>query len=403
MNFRNASHMTSLRSMHGAVVLLLGPHLGAISGVSAHVHALLQSRLREQFVLDHLVVGKEGRDETSLRRWLRLAGSPLSLAAAIRRQRPTLLHVNSSLNAGAFWRDLAYMIVAKLHGVRVVCQIHGGKLPQAFLGGTYAAQALLRRLLALPDALVVLAETEVAAYRRFLPQQRIALIPNGVDCRDLAAPRPARSADSPLRMVYCGRLVRGKGLDELVTGFAAAHRQGCEAMLTIVGSGAEEQRVRARVTQLRLDHAVTFAGAAHGEAKARLLRQGDVFVLPSYSEGLPFALLEAMAAGNAVIATRVGAIPDVVLPGIHGMLVPPRDATALADAIVRMSRDRTALASMQQACTGRITAGYSLEPLAARFADLYGQVLGDARILPREGEGRRGTQGSSRHVAECAE
>lgn len=403
MSSRNRSQLTSVRSLHGPVVLVLGPHLGAISGVSAHVRALLRSRLRDEYVLDHFVIGREGRDATGLRRWLRLVASPLSLAATIRRHRPAILHVNSSLNAGAFWRDLVYMMVARLHGVRVVCQIHGGKLPQAFLGRTTVAHALLRRLLALPDALVVLAEAEVAAYRRFLPHQRVALIPNGIDCSGVDAPRPAPPADAPLRMVYCGRLVGGKGLEELATGLSAARRQGVDATLTIVGSGTDEGRLRALTAQLRLDDVVTFAGAAHGEEKADLLRQADVFLLPSYSEGLPFALLEAMAAGNAVIATRVGAIPDVVVPGIHGMLVPPRDATALADAIVCMARDHAALARMQQACIRRITAGYSLEPLAARFADLYGQLLGDTPPLPLESGAQPGHHRSTRPVAECAE
>lgn len=396
--------MTSIRSLHAASVLVLGPHLGAISGVSAHLHSLLRSCLQEQYVLEHFMVGNEGRGEKGLARWLRLAVSPLSLAAAIRRRRPAILHVNSSLNAGAFWRDLAYMLVARLHGVRIVCQIHGGKLPQAFLGRAGIAHALLRRLLALPDALVVLAEAEQSAYREFLPRQRVLLIPNSIDCSALGGARTAANEDAPLRMIYLGRLAREKGLEELVAGLADARRQGARATLTIVGSGSDEGWLRSEVSRLGLESIVTFAGAAFGEAKARLLRSTDVFVLPSYSEGLPFALLEAMAAGNGVIATRVGAIPDVVIPGVHGTLVPPRDTAALATAIARMAANRPALARMQKACAARIASGYSLERLAARFGDLYGQLLGSGPSShPQDEQAQRAGQASGRHVAECAE
>lgn len=388
---------------HGPVVLLLGPHLGAISGVSAHLKAMLRSRLGEQFVLDHFPVGSEGRNESRIRRWIRLAGSVLALAAVLRQRRPQLMHVNTSLNAGAFWRDLVYVLLARLHGVQVVCQVHGGKLPQDFLGAGRTLQSLLRPLLMLPDVIVVLAELELRAYRSFVPHQRVLLIPNAVDSLALASARQRRhGAQGALRLVYLGRLAREKGLYELLEAHASVLAGGVEARLTFVGSGAEEHGLRAAVERLATGADVHFAGAAFGDAKAAHLGESDVFVLPSYSEGLPCALLEAMAAGNAVIATRVGAIPDVVIPGLHGILVPPRDVQALANAIGALAADRPAVARMQVASAGHIATGYSLERFRASFADLYNSMLADRHP---------GTQGSAisegtatvRQAAKCAE
>jgi len=343
----------------GPVLLLLGPRLRAVSGVSAHLQTLLCSRLAEEFVLEHFQIGSEGRGESRAARWLRLLLSPPALAAAIRARRPVLVHLNTSLNLRAFWRDVVYLIVARLHGTRVLYQVHGGALPQAFFGRSRLLRALLRRILALPDAIVVLAESELAAYRRFVPNQRITLVPNA----------------GPLALLYLGRLAREKGLYELLQGLATARARGALARLTVVGSGPEEAQLRRAVVNLGLNGAVFFAGAVFGTAKLQLLADADVLVLPSYSEGLPCALLEGMAAGTAVIATRVGAVPDVVIPGLHGVLVPPRDMEAIAQAISTLAADRTGLARMSAACRCRVAADYSVERLARSLGDVYSGLL----------------------------
>jgi len=359
----------------GPVLLLLGPRLRAVSGVSAHLQTLLCSRLAEEFVLEHFQIGSEGRGESRAARWLRLLLSPPALAAAIRARRPVLVHLNTSLNLRAFWRDVVYLIVARLHGTRVLYQVHGGALPQAFFGRSRLLRALLRRILALPDAIVVLAESELAAYRRFVPNQRITLVPNAVDCIPyLALPRKP-SATGPLALLYLGRLAREKGLYELLQGLATARARGALARLTVVGSGPEEAQLRRAVVNLGLNGAVFFAGAVFGTAKLQLLADADVLVLPSYSEGLPCALLEGMAAGTAVIATRVGAVPDVVIPGLHGVLVPPRDMEAIAQAISTLAADRTGLARMSAACRCRVAADYSVERLARSLGDVYSGLL----------------------------
>src|SRR5207244_8428982 len=126
--------------------------------------------------------------------------------------------------------------------------------------------------------------------------------------------------------------------------------RGVPARLVIAGEGADGPRLKARVRELGLSAEVRFMGAIDGDDKARLLAQADVLLLPSYSEGLPYALLEGMAAGAVPIATRVGAIPDVMGEGAHGRFVPARDPEAIARAIAALAADRAALARMSAAC-----------------------------------------------------
>ena len=352
------------------VVLLLGPSRDAISGVSTHVNALLGSALGAEFALEHFQVGSEGRREGPLRRCWRLAVSPFALAAAILRRGAALVHLNTSLNARAFWRDLAYLLVAKLCGARVLLQAHGGALRE-FAGSGPRARAI-GLLLRLPDLVVVLSELERSAYRELVPSQPVALVPNGVDAQ--AFRRHARAPGDPrmpLRLIYIGRLAPRKGLAETIEALRLARAAGRAVRLVVAGSGPEEAALRRQVRNAGLEHDVAFAGAVWGEHKARLLGLSDIIVLPSYSEGMPYALLEAMAAGVVPLATAVGAIPEVVRDGVHGVLVAPRDAQALARALAGLHLDRDGLERMSAACLRRVASTYSLERVAADFAALY--------------------------------
>jgi glycosyltransferase involved in cell wall biosynthesis len=141
------------------------------------------------------------------------------------------------------------------------------------------------------------------------------------------------------------------------------------------------------VERLDLGNLVTFSGPVFDEDKIKLLSAADVFLLPTYSEGLPYALLECMAAGVPPITTRVGAIPDVALAGVHAIFVPQQNPEAIARAIELLAGNRALLAQMGVACRKRIATRYSIEYFAGEFSRLYSDV--DA--------GRRGATGRLRN------
>lgn len=351
-------------------ILVLGPGRAALSGVTTHVNLLLGSPLAAEFALAHFQVGSEGRSEGALAKLMRLALSPLQLASEIVRLDAAVVHINSSLNK-AYWRDLMYLAVAKGLGARIVYQVHGGALPLDFLRNPISRKFLKSTLMA-ADAVVVLASAELKAYREFIPGQALLALPNGIDCVPfLRYNRLPRRSGTPLKLVYIGRLAREKGLHEAIDALALLRSLGVAARLVVAGGGPEEGALRERVRERGLKEAVSFTGPVEGDHKALLLSQADVLLLPSYAEGLPYALLEGMAAGAVPVVTPVGAIPDVVTEGVHGLFVPLRDADAIAQAVVRLDADRALLARMSAASRKRIVSGYSIERLAADFAALY--------------------------------
>jgi glycosyltransferase involved in cell wall biosynthesis len=373
------------------VVLVLGPGLQAVSGVTTHVNLLLDSTLQAGYRLVHYQVGSEGRAETLAQRMARLAAGPFTLAAAILRQDAAIVHINWSLNAKAYWRDLGHLVAAKLCGARVVYQKHGGHLAEFTVNPWF--RALVRASFRLADTVVVLSQEELKQYRAFVPGHDIACVPNGVDvARYAAAPRPASKA-RPLRLLYMGRLAGHKGVRETLDALALAQSDGVRPTLVIAGSGPEEALLRDKVRALGLDDCVRFAGPVYGEAKVRLLAESDAMILASYTEGLPYALLEGMAAGLVPIVTAVGAVPELLTDGVHGRIVPMKDPRAIADALVELAQSPAALARMSEACRRRVASAFTKQRLAAQFNRVYARLL--PFQVPRLPAGFRASSASS--------
>ncbi|MBH1981175.1 MAG: glycosyltransferase family 4 protein [Burkholderiales bacterium] len=358
--------------MKMTTVMLLGPSLNAVSGVSTHLNQMCRSSLSHDFDLVHFQVGSEGRGESAAGKSLRLLISPFQFAMALFRVRPDIVHVNTSMEQKSYWRDIVYVLIAKLAGRRVLYQVHGGALPEEFFGNRPVLTGLLRRVLRSADAIVLLAQRELLAYRHFDQALPLKVIPNAIDI--VADPQDKQLHTRPLLLVYVGRLAESKGVFELLEALALVRSADVKVNLRIAGSGPAEADLRAQVVQMGLQDTVTFLGPVFGEEKDKLWEGADLFGFPTHHEGLPYALLESMAARTPALVCPVGAIPDVMQDGVHGLFVAPQDPEALAQAILRLDKDRDLLQSMGQACRDRIESYYSLERLAQDFRDTYGAL-----------------------------
>jgi glycosyltransferase involved in cell wall biosynthesis len=209
---------------------------------------------------------------------------------------------------------------------------------------------------------------------------RLFHIPNGVDLeRFRPAARAERSAlrvqlglpaEDPL-VVYAGRLAPEKGPDVLLAAWARVHRARPRARLAFLGNGASEDALREEAARRGVAPSVVFAGAVDNVPS--WLRAADVFALPSRTEGLPVALLEAMASGVACVATRVGGTPEVLEDGRHGRLVASDDPEALAGGLLEALQSPVAEA-WGEAARERVAAHFSLDAVAERTLALYEQV-----------------------------
>jgi teichuronic acid biosynthesis glycosyltransferase TuaC len=204
---------------------------------------------------------------------------------------------------------------------------------------TRAARSIAARILPKADAVVTVSRAlaeEVVDIG--VPRRRVHIVPNGVDRalfhpRDRAATRRALDVPEDASVVlFVGRLEPQKGIHELLDAFEHLRTREPRAVLVLAGDGVSSKQVRARTANWPAG-AARLLGPTKHERVAEWMGACDVLALPSWAEGTPNVVLEALASGRPVVATYVGGIPDVLSDERAGLLVPPRDAPALADAL----------------------------------------------------------------------
>jgi L-malate glycosyltransferase len=208
-----------------------------------------------------------------------------------------------------------------------------------------------------------------------IPRERALTVHEGIDLAhvDAAPPTSVRQAfwlptNAPI--VGCvGALVEHKGHRHLVHAAADVVRAVPEARVVILGEGDLRDELTRLIHELGLERHVLLPGFRPDVLS--LLKTVDVFVMPSITEGLGTSILDAMACGRPVVASAVGGIPEVVETEVTGLLVPPRDATALGAAIVRLLRDSSEAARLAQAGRARVEASFTADRMVQQTLGVY--------------------------------
>ncbi len=228
--------------------------------------------------------------------------------------------------------------------------------------------AWLGRLTArLADAVVAPSHTTAAELRRDYGVDRVEVIANGV--RPAPAPPPHRRELPPV-ILYSGRLRTRKAVAVLLAAMPRVLAAFPACRLVIVGDGEQGQRVAAAVRARGLTAHVDMAGVLPRAAAMARLAEADVFCLPSIYEGLPLAILEAMAAGLPVVATAVSGNPEAVEDGTTGLLVPPESAAALAAALIALLGDAERRRAMGEAGRARVAERFAIDRIAGEHLAL---------------------------------
>jgi colanic acid/amylovoran biosynthesis glycosyltransferase len=210
---------------------------------------------------------------------------------------------------------------------------------------------------------------------------RVKVVHCGVDRRQFP-PRTGPPATRPFVILNVAALQPYKGQKHLLGAVALLRRRGYDVEAHFVGAGPELRRLRRAAAQLRVEAAVRFLGVLSGDALRRSLDAAHVFALPSIelpsglTEGIPVALMEAMAVGVPVVASRVGAVHELVVNGVTGLLVPPGDAEALAAAVAKLLDDPVSASRLATAAAEEIAAEFDVRETTRGLAGLFSAVLG---------------------------
>jgi teichuronic acid biosynthesis glycosyltransferase TuaC len=266
--------------------------------------------------------------------------------------------VDVVLGSWAFPDGVAAVRLARKLGVPSVIKLHGSDMN--VIANQPAASRWLRWALPRADRVVAVSQGLAdKAQGLGVTAERLVVVPNGVD-RTLFFPRDRAEARAALGtihgsifpegskvIVYVGRLERAKGITELLDAFRRLASQRSDVALALVGDGGAAEACRQAA--LEFPGRVVVAGVRPLDEVATWIAAGDLLTLPSWNEGTPNVVLEALASGRRVVATTVGGIPDVLRDGQLGQMVPPRDASALTAALTRVldqPYDPSAVAAM---------------------------------------------------------
>jgi glycosyltransferase involved in cell wall biosynthesis len=199
-------------------------------------------------------------------------------------------------------------------------------------------------------------------------------------------PLQMRNLKTPLEIenegeiiITVGRLHAQKGHCYLLQAIAKAEKKVPKIKLIIIGEGEEENNLKNLVKSLDLTDKIIFAGL-RGDVE-KIFPIAELFILPSLWEGMPNVILEAMAAGKPVVATKVGGVPEVVVHGETGILVPPEDSNALTSAIIDLLRDKLKAKMMGQAGRMRIEEHFTISKTIEKTEYLYRKLLKEKQLL----------------------
>jgi glycosyltransferase involved in cell wall biosynthesis len=360
-------------------VLLVGPaghRTGGIAHYVNHQHDLLDEGITSH-IHDTATPAPEGPiplsglvGESRAVFWHKCYRTLRALARYPFHRRPDLVHVHASDDLSFLRAGLYVLLSALLWRVPVVLHVHGPTFDEFVADARPPLSWFQSLVFGQSDAVIVLSEYWAEVLAGSVVRENLVVLPNAVTPENF---EPQYDADPP-RIVVVSNLVPRKGITEL---FAAVN--------DLAGSGVPFEFVLAGDGPLRPDaealaerHGeVTYHGYVSEAEKRRLLSEGTITVLASHAEGLPFALLEGMAGGNAVVATRVGSVPEVVGPE-NGRLVEPGDAEGLASGLRALLADPENTREMGRRNRTLVEERYAWDHVIDRLDSLYRRLVGGA-------------------------
>jgi glycosyltransferase involved in cell wall biosynthesis len=234
-------------------------------------------------------------------------------------------------------RDIAVVLVIRQRCRPVILQLHGSRASKLINPGRHAFKLATAVLLTLVDGIMVLSSEERRQWQAFRRHPPVFTVKNPY-LRTFSSGPPQPTHMSGMRALFVGRLIEEKGIFDLIEAFKHVLGQ-TECELVIVGQGEQEEKLLYLIDRIGLRDHVTMTGYVVGAELGDKYRQSTILVLPSWSEGFPTVLAEAMDAGLPIVTTRIRGAVDHLVDGKNALFVEPRDRKGLALAMVTLLRD----------------------------------------------------------------
>lgn len=275
-------------------------------------------------------------------------------------------------------RDIPLLILTSRKRPATILQLHGSYPERLFLGGNAVFRFLSRWLLSLCDAVMVLSSEEKYKWQQFCPSRRFLVvknpfIPEVFDNEEIYKPPWDVPKAVPV-LLFVGRLIVEKGIFELLEALTYLKRREVPFYMVVVGNGRNAQEFKETIDALNLKDNVMLAGYLEGEDLRLAYRFSDVFVLPTWSEGFPTVITEAMSAGLPIVTTGIRGVKDHLEDGVHALFVPTRDPQALGRTLETILSDRLLRERMARANEEKVR-DFEPLPVARHYLKVIEKVV----------------------------
>ncbi|MEH2162101.1 MAG: glycosyltransferase family 4 protein [Nostoc sp.] len=350
--------------MNQMQILMLGASLEQNGGI-ASVEKLIIQHVIDDIKIKHITTHDEG---SVYHRIIVFAKALAKFLRIMFTQKIDAVHIHMS-DGGSVLRKAIFCVFALIFNKPFLIHAHGAEFQVTYAKLPQLAQKVLNTVFQRCQGFIVLSKTwhDYYVLNLGLNPKQVIILPNPCE---LPIQVPDRQNRTQIILVFCGRVGQRKGAFDLIQAFAnLPDSQKKSAQLILAGDG-EIEKAQQLAVSLNLINNVTFLGWINSQKRDEVLSKADVFILPSYNEGLPMAILEAMGWGLPVISTPVGGIPELVISNQNGLLVTEGKIQQLSEAIQLLIENETLRLSLGSAARKSVEP-FDIKNYSIRLADIY--------------------------------
>lgn len=304
-------------------------------------------------------------DGSKIQKFWKAVSGYWAFARQLLLNRPDVVHVHSSFGP-SFYRKIPFIYLGRWAGIPVVNHIHGAEFEVFYEQASTKKKKRIEKVYGKCTRLVVLSEEWKDTIARIVPAEKIDVVENYCKIPDI----PYDTGRKPEQILFLGELGERKGCYDIPSIFEQIKQRCPQAHLIMAGEG-QIQQLKEAFAQKNLSDEVEFPGWIRGEAKEKLLRESAVFLFPTYHEGMPMAVLEAMGYGMGIVTTQVGGIPKLIFPGKTGYLEEPGAVQKIAQDVISLLQEEELCRKLGQQARKLAEEKYSLEAHFEKLEQTY--------------------------------
>lgn len=343
-------------------VLMVGPDRSVHGGISGVVNNYYDAGITEKVDLNYIGTMVEG---SKLRKLWQAVKAYIRFLKLLPEY--PIVHVNVASDS-SYYRKSLFIKAAKRAGRKIVIHQHGGDFETFYeKEQNDRGRARIRQVLSMGDVFLVLSPALEQFFKGILEPSKVILFPNAVPVPDSIEKEYGKQ-----RILFLGRLCKEKGLRELFSVLPQLHGQFPQMHVLLGGIWEDEELLEEAA---KMKEYVTDLGWLQGEAKKNYLRTSDLFVFPTYFEGQPVSVLEAMAYQCGIVATRVGGIPQMIEQEQTGLLIEPKDPEGLKSALQKLLSDPELCERLGKNARAKVQKEFSIEKSLQELIKIYQQLV----------------------------